>query len=77
MGHLEYCESVSHRLWISHCRVRNETGAWKIWYSAFNRDYRAGQATTEYGCRFTCEEGFCDTKVLLGFGEARVHDIQE
>lgn len=76
LGHLEYCERVPHRLWVSHCRARNETGTWEIWYLVSNQAYRAGQAATEYGYRFTCEEGFRDTKVLLGFAEARVRDIR-
>lgn len=29
----------------------------------------------EYGCRFSCEEGFRDEKSLLGFKEAAVKEV--
>ena len=32
----------------------------------------AEQASSEYGRRFSCEEGFRDAKRLLGFSEARI-----
>lgn len=75
-GYLEYCERSPHRLWVSHCRARNEQGGWEIWYLVSNRPYRAEQAATEYGRRFACEEGFRDAKSTLGFAQARVRDIR-
>jgi hypothetical protein len=75
LGHLEYCESTPHRLWVSHSRIRNEKGAWEVWYLVSNRPYRARKAATEYGHRFACEEGFRDAKSTLGFAQARIRDI--
>ncbi len=75
-GHLEYCESSPHRLWVSHCRARNALGEWEIWYLVSNRAYRAGQAAAEYTRRFACEQGFRDAKSTLGFAQARVRDIR-
>jgi hypothetical protein len=75
LGHVEYCASSPHRVWLSHCRVRNAKGEWEIWYLVSNRAYRAGQAAAEYGRRFACEEGFRDAKATLGFAQARIRDI--
>lgn len=75
LGHLEYCESSPHRLWVSHNRVRNEQGQWDIWYLVSNRAYRVGEAVTEYGRRFRCEEGFRNVKATLGFAQARIRNI--
>lgn len=35
----------------------------------------AEQTSSEYGRRFSCEEGFRDAKRLLGFAEARINCI--
>ena len=37
---------------------------------------RAEQTTSEYGRRFSCEEGFRDGKRVLGFAEARIGCIK-
>jgi hypothetical protein len=49
---------------------------WETWslVSNFARDAR--RAATEYSRRFSCEEGFRDTKWHLGFKQARVKDIR-
>jgi hypothetical protein len=75
IGHLEYCESSPHRLWVSHSRVRLETGQWEVWYLVSNRGYRVKEAVTEYGYRFRCEEGFRDIKATLGSAKARIRTI--
>lgn len=75
LGHLEYCESSPHRLWVSQCRARNEKGKWETWHLVSNHAYRAGQAAAEYARRFACEEGFRDAKSTLGFAHARIRDI--
>ena len=41
-----------------------------------NRRYRAETACREYARRFGCEEGFRDSKRMLGFAEARIRDIE-
>ena len=40
------------------------------------RSRTAPQAAREYARRFSCEEGFRDTKWYLGFKQARVRDIR-
>jgi len=41
-----------------------------------NRPYPAAQAASEYGRRFSCEEGFRDAKWWLGFAKARMAQIK-
>jgi hypothetical protein len=41
-----------------------------------NRPYPAAQAASEYGRRFSCEEGFREAKWWLGFAKARIAQIK-
>jgi len=76
LGRLSYCERTPQRWWATMSRARDRNGKWGIWYLVSNRSYRAQAASTEYGHRFGCEEGFGDAKWWLGFKEARVHSIK-
>jgi len=72
LGRCQYCHRSPRRLWVGMSRVRNEAGAWEVWYLVSNRAHRAGQMAGEYARRFGCEQGFRDAKRRLGFAEARV-----
>ena len=76
LGRIEYCQHSPRRLWITMSRARNKKGNWGIWYLVSNLPLRAAEAATEYGFRFSCEEGFRDSKWWLGFKEAKVADIR-
>lgn len=76
LGHLLYCEKSPRRLWIHQSRARNKQGQWETWSLVSNFAREARQAATEYARRFSCEEGFRDTKWYLGFKQARVTDIR-
>jgi hypothetical protein len=76
LGHLAYCESAPHRLWVTLSRARDAEGQWEIWYLISNHPRRAHATATEYARRFGCEQGFRDTKWELGFAQARIQDIQ-
>lgn len=76
LGRVWYCESAPRRVWLNLSRVRTKKGGWGVWYLASNFPLRAGHAAEEYGCRFTCEEGFRDVKWYLGFAESRIADIR-
>jgi len=76
LGHLAYCESAPHRLWVTLSRTRDPKGQWEIWYLISNRPRRAQATATEYARRFGCEQGFRDTKWELGFAQARIQNIQ-
>jgi len=41
-----------------------------------NRNLSAKRMSYEYGCRFSCEEGFRDEKQLLGFTDSRINSIK-
>lgn len=60
------------------CRVERVIekgdGRCGIWSATARSRPRA--ATAEYGRRFSCEEGFRDSKRLLGFAEARISCLQ-
>lgn len=75
VGHVLYCESNPHPVWISLSRVKNAQGQWEVWYLVSNRPSRAGQMADEYARRFGCEQGFRDVKWLLGFADAHIEDI--
>jgi len=75
LGHVQYCESDPHPLWVSLSRVKNEKGDWEVWYLISNRWQNAAQMAGEYARRFGCEQGFRDAKRLLGFADARIEDI--
>lgn len=76
IGHVPYCESNPHTVWVSLSRVKNEKGKWEVWYLVSNRLTRATQMADEYARRFGCEQGFRDIKWLLGFSEARIEEIE-
>lgn len=72
LGRCQYCFRSPRRLWVGMSRVRNEAGAWEVWYLVSNRERRAGRMAAEYARRFGCEQGFRDAKRRLAFAEARV-----
>jgi hypothetical protein len=72
LGRLRYCQSDVRRLFVTQSRKRDRKGKWGIWHLLSNRDMSAEQTSSEYGRRFSCEEGFRDAKRVLGFAEARV-----
>ena len=57
-------------------RARNKTGQWETWSLVSNFARTAHKAAAEYARRFSCEEGFRDSKWYLGFKKARVRDIR-
>jgi hypothetical protein len=75
LGHVAYCESVPHRVWVTLSRVRTAKGQWEIWYLIANRHRRAQATAVEYARRFGCEQGFRDAKWELGFAQARIQRI--
>jgi hypothetical protein len=75
LGHLAYCESAPHRLWVTLSRARNAKGKWEIWYLISPRPRRAQATAAEYARRFGCEQGFRDAKWELGFAQARIQQI--
>ena len=76
VGLVRYCESHPQRAWVSLSRVKDQNGKWGVWYLVSNHWSRAGQMADEYARRFGCEQGFRDTKWLLGFADARIADIK-
>lgn len=76
LGRIEYCKSAPHSLWVTMSRARNKKGKLETWYLVSNHDGGAARAAREYGCRFSCEEGFRDAKWYLGFKKARIGDIK-
>jgi hypothetical protein len=76
LGKIQYCQRSPRRLWVTMSRARDQKGKWGLWYLVSNLPLRAEQAATEYGFRFSCEEGFKDSKWWLGFKQARVTKIQ-
>jgi hypothetical protein len=75
LGHLLYCASNPHLLWVTMSRKRDKHGKWGIWYVVANRPYAAEQAVAEYARRPGCEAGFRDAKWWLGFAHARIKQI--
>jgi len=76
LGQLYYCESDPERLYVRMSRARNKKGKWGVWYLITNRASSARQTAREYGRRWGCEEGFRDVKWEMGFGEARIKEVQ-
>jgi hypothetical protein len=75
LGWVEYCESSPHRLQVTMSRARNKEGKLETWYLVSNTRLKARKAADEYAHRFSCEEGFKDTKWWLGFSQGRIKDI--
>jgi hypothetical protein len=75
VGHLLYCASNPHPLWVTMSRQRDAQGQWGFWYLVANRPYPAAQAVAEYRHRPGCEAGFRDAKWWLGFAQARIKQI--
>jgi Transposase DDE domain len=75
LGHLAYCESAPHRLWVTMSRARDAKDQWETWYLISNRFRRAQATAAEYARRLGCEQGFRDTKGELGFAQARIKDL--
>jgi hypothetical protein len=76
LGRLNSCERSPRRVYLTHARARDRTGHWGIWFLISNRRFRAETACREYGRRFGCEEGFRDSKRMLGFADARIASIE-
>lgn len=74
-GRVWYAEGDPRHLFLVQARRRDKGGRWGIWHLLSNRNLSAVAMTDEYARRFTCEEGFRDAKRLLGFAEARIHDL--
>ena len=75
-GRVWYCETDPRRLFLVQSRARNRAGQWEMWHLISNRSLSAYRASAEYARRFACEEGFRDSKRMLGFAEARIRDLQ-
>jgi len=75
LGHLLYCASNPHALWVTMSRKRDAHGQWGLWYLVANRPYTAAQAVAEDAHRPGCEAGFRDAKWWLGFAQARIKQI--
>jgi hypothetical protein len=75
-GRLWYCETDPRRVFLVQSRARNREGKWEMWHLISNRPLSAWTASSEYARRFSCEEGFRDSKRMLGFADARINDIQ-
>jgi hypothetical protein len=71
-GRVWYCEGDPRRVYLAQARARDAKGRWGIWHLLSNRPLSAVGMTREYARRFACEEGFRDSKRLLGFAEARI-----
>lgn len=76
LGRLWYCETDPRRLYLVQARARDRKGKWGLWYLLSNRPLSAQRMVSEYGLRFTCEEGFRDAKRLLGFAHAQIACLQ-
>jgi hypothetical protein len=75
LGHLLYCASNPHALWVTMSRKRDAHGQWGRWYLVAHRPYPAEQAVAEYAYRPGCEAGFRDAKWWLGCAQARIKQI--
>lgn len=71
-GRVWYCEGDPRRVFLVQARARDKQGKWGVWHLLSNRPLSAVGMTREYARRFACEEGFRDSKRLLGFAEARI-----
>ena len=75
-GRVWYTETDPRRVYLVQARARAAKGNWGVWHLLSNRQLSAVGMTREYALRFTCEEGFRDSKRLLGFAEARITCIK-
>jgi hypothetical protein len=75
-GRVWYCEGDPRRVFLVQSRARDAKGKWGIWHLLSNRPLSAVGTSREYARRFTCEEGFRDSKRLLGFTETRIKCIK-
>jgi hypothetical protein len=75
-GRVWYCEGDPRRVFLAQARARDAKGKWGVWHLLSNRPLSAVGASREYARRFTCEEGFRDSKRLLGFAEARIKCVE-
>src|SRR5437588_1146607 len=71
-GRVWYTETDPRRVYLAQARARDAKGRWGVWHLLSNRPLSALGMSREYALRFTCEEGFRDSKRLLGFAEVRV-----
>jgi hypothetical protein len=71
-GRVWYCEGDPRRVFLVQARARAAKGKWGVWHLLSNRPLSAVGMSHEYARRFACEEGFRDSKRLLGFAEARI-----
>lgn len=75
-GRVWYCEGDPRHLYLCQARARDPKGRWGVWHLLSNRPLSGVGASREYARRFTCEEGFRDSKRLLGFAEARIQCVE-
>jgi hypothetical protein len=75
-GRVWYAETDPRRVFLGQARTRDTKGRWEVWHLLSNRPLSAVGMSREYARRFTCEEGFRDSKRLLGFAEARIACIE-
>ena len=75
-GRVWYTETSPRRVFLAQARARDAKGHWGVWHLLSNRPLSALRMSREYALRFTCEEGFRDSKRLLGFAGARVKCIE-
>jgi hypothetical protein len=75
-GRVWYCEGDPRRVFLVQARARDAKGRWGVWHLLSNRNLSAVGMAREYARRFACEEGFRDSKRLLGFTEARIKCMQ-
>lgn len=71
-GRVWYTQTDPRRVFLAQARARDAKGHWGVWHLLSNRPLSAVGMSREYALRFTCEEGFRDSKRLLGFAGARV-----
>ena len=71
-GRVWYTQTDPRRVFLAQARARDAKGHWGVWHLLSNRPLSALRMSREYALRFTCEEGFRDSKRLLGFAGARV-----
>jgi hypothetical protein len=75
-GRIWYTETDPRRVYLAQARARDAKGRWGVWHLLSNRPLSALGMSREYARRFTCEEGFRDSKRLLGFAQARIKCIE-
>jgi hypothetical protein len=75
-GRVWYSETDPRRVFLAQSRARDRQGKWGVWHLLSNRPWSAYGMAAEYARRFTCEEGFRDSKRLLGFVQARINCIE-